>query len=598
MQKSKKVFKHKYLIMVAIIILLIAVLYYVKQQNKKISIENISFSEVFDINFTLNNLEKQNINEMLTTLCIEEDSYYGFSSNKTAKVDLYQAYSAANLLMLIPDYDLASIKERLIFLSNANVEQFDFLNLMYYIDICEKLEIQIDYKVLNNELVKYYDEELNLFYLDDEDNSVNIKLIATAMVKNIFKENLSTDLFFPEKGIENVYSKYSFKTQNDVTLYNSGGDILYCISVYKMEDLINKSSLMDWYEYWKEIYESTEIDSQVCAVQYAEYLNIAKIFEPNYSVNKLQEYYDSLTTDTIVGYDELNILYNFMKYVEIENNEEIVSLLRNKIIQVTESKNFVVSDIDVQATVFGVILAKKSGFAINEGKIKTYIKDNYRLSFEPEQIYARTSNLYYNIILDQIINGYEQDYNDEFLQSEVNDILEEMDYDSDSIVADVISTRRIVEIVSDLQMFDVDINLTKSQIKKIKKGFEKALKLDEIYKSFLINDMYIVDRILKLDIVSDEEVIEVYKELSIGGGTCAAKSSDVVPDISSTYQFYVSLSRMDYHTYLDQQQEFINTLKVKDGIYGLDSNNNYGELMTLVYANAIHNAKLGGDKFD
>ena len=583
---------------IAVIVVLSLIILHVKYKNREVDLQNYSFSETHDINFTLNDLEKKNINDELLRLCINDEKYYGFTDKKSAKIDLYQAYSVVNLLSVIPNSDMIFLQERLSFLSSVNIEQFDFLNLMYYIDISQKLNINLNYLSVNNALRKYYDHDENLFYVDDEKNSINIKIVATAMVKNILKENLSDELFAPELGIKKAYNEYDFLTQNDVTLYNSGGDILYCISIYEMNNIIDKSDLMGWYEYWKAIYESTEINSQVCAVQYAEYLNVAKVFESNYSMEKLQKYYDSLSVASIERFDELNILYNFMKNIDVSRNKEVLSMLSDKIIEATEKDNFIVSNIDVKSTAFGVMLAKKSGFEINEDKVNNYMIDNYKEVFSSEQIYERTLNLYYNLILDQLINGYEQEYDCTYFQSQVDEILELLDYSSRSMAADIISTRRIVEIVSDLQIFDVDIKLKYGQKKKIQKAIEEAVKINDIKNSVLINDLYIIDSILSLGVVSEKNVMNIYDALSTDGGTCAIIEDEVIADINTTYQFYVSLGRMNQYEYLNQQQKFVEYLRIKEGIYKLDNRNSYFDFVTVVYGNTISSAQIGGDKFD
>ncbi len=600
MQNNKKIskFKSSIIVYMSIVVLIIIVsLIYVSVRNRAVTIQKRSFSETHDINFKFNDFECKNINKLLANQSIEDENYYGFSSDKSAMVDLYQAYSAVNLLTLLEGNDLGIVKEKLSFLSNANIQQFDFLNIMYYVELCEKLNIKIDYEVLNNELVKYYDKNTSLFYLDETD-SINVKLIATAMVKNVLKENLSEELFNPEVGIEKAYREYSFAMQNNVTLYNSGGDVLYCASVYKLDDIINKEELENWYKYWKEMYEGMTINSPVSAVQYAEYLNVARIFEEEYSVNKLQEYYDGLKRESVEGFDELNILYNFIKNIDVKSNDEIVTVLNSKVENVINNENFVVSDIDVKSTAYGVMLAKKSGFKLNEEKINNYIRDNYERNFEIKQNYDRTYNLYYNLILDQLINGYEQNYDSKYFQQQVDVMLESIDYESEYIAGEIISTRRIVEIVSDLQVFDVDIKFTNAQKKKIYKGFKKVLEIDEIANSSLINDIYIVDKILSLNMISDEKLVETYNNLTIDGGTRAVNAQEIIPDVNSTYQFFVSLSRMNNFEYLSEQKKYIGELKIEDGIFMFDSESEYYDLSAVVYANTIYNAQIGGDKFD
>jgi|GEM_PF-3660986 len=567
-------------------------------RNRSVDIEHYSFTETYNINNTFSVSESQNINEMLTHCCVENSDIYGFSSRKNTTADLYRACAALKLSTLIPDYDISNIKEKLSFLSSADINQFQFLDFMYYVDICTILNIPIDDHELNQALKKFYDNNANLFYLDGPDDTVNIKLIATAMVKNTLQDKLSADEFSPEEGIQQAYNDYPFLTQNDVTLYNSGGDILYCISVFGMEDIVDKKAVENWFQYWKDLYEGMEIDSQISAVQYSEYLNVAKVVDPAYSNKKLQDYYDSFNIESQEEFDDLNLWYTFMKKLDVSGNTALVSFLRTKIDEATKSDAFVSVQIDVQATAFGVMLAQKSGFQLNEEKLKKYVAQNYAKQFSEEKNYDRVANLYYTLILDQLLNNYQLDYDAAYWQTQIDETLNAMNYEPQTLAADVIATRRIVEIVADLQIFDVDVKLSNAQKTNIKKGMKTALQNSELSNTVLINEIYIVNQLLSLNIMTDDTLLTTYRSLCMDGGVRAADSDDILPDVNTTYQFFVSLSRMNHYSDLEQQKRFIDTLKQSDGIYAYDKNSEAYELSTIVYANALHDTELGGDKND
>ena len=594
--KKRRRIDKRVLIVVMIVVVIVAATSFVLYSNKNITIEKYSFSETQDINFSFTNSHKENINNVLNTLYIEDDNYFGFSNCSNVSMDLYMANSAVNLAKLIPNYDLKLLKEKLLFLSSANIEHFDFLNLIYYTDLCNNLNINVDYSLLNNKLSKYYDENSNLFYIDSYSDSVHIKIIATSIVKRVLKENLSAELFSPEKGIEQAYYTYSFLTGNDVTLYNSGGDILYCISVFGMNDIIDINGLDNWYKYWKNIYESTAVNSDISALQYSDFFSIARIFQPDCPPTKLQDYYDSLEKENIETSDDLYVLYNILKNINTLNNAFVNNLLKYKISDVLNSDSFVNSNIDVKSTAFGVMLAQNTGYSCNNEKLKNYVKQNYSKKFSLANTYDRTSALYYNLILDQLVNGYDQDYNVSYFQSQIDELLKIIDYNSQSIAADIVSTRRIIEIVSDLQIFDVDIRLITSQKNKIKEGFKTALQNSSIKNSVLLNDIFIVEKILSLDIISDEELIAAYKSITANGGTCSVRESEITPDINSTYQFFCSLNRLNNFEYLQEQKSFVETLLLEEGLYALNINSTTLDLSTIAYGNAISSFEIGGDK--
>lgn len=594
--KEKRRIYTRGLIFIMIAVVIVATTSFAIYRNKNTTLEKFTFSETQDINFSFNNIQKENINKTLENIYIEDDNYFGFSNRSNMSIDLYIANSAVSLAKILPDYDLKILKEKLSFLSSANTEHLDFLNLTYYIDLCNMLNINIDYSLFNNKLSKYYDEKSNLFYIDSYSDSIQIKIIATSIVKRVLKEKLSTELFSPEKGIQQAYDTYSFLTENDVTLYNSGGEILYCISVFGMNDIVDKNGLHNWYKYWKNVYESAPVNSYISALQYSEYFSIARIFQPDYPPKILQNYYDRLEKENVETSDDLYVLYNILKNICTLNNTIVNNALKQKISDVLSRDSFMSTNIDVKSTAFGFMLAQKTGYSCNKEKIRNYIKKNYSKEFSSESTYDRASNLYYNLILDQLVNGYDQDYNSTYFQSNIDELLRLIDYNSQSIAADVISTRRIIEIVSDLQVFDVDIILTISQKKKIREGCKTALQNNMIKSTVLFNDIFIVNKILSFDIISDEELIAVYKTLTTRGGTFSARKSEITPDVYSTYQFFCSLNRLNHYEYLQEQKTFVETLLLREGLYVLNINSTTLDFPTIAYGNAIRCFEIGGDK--
>ena len=150
-----------------------------------------------------------------------------------------------------------------------------------------------------------------------------------------------------------------------------------------------------------------------------------------------------------------------------------------------------------------------------------------------------------------------------------------------------------------MQMFDVDIQLTNAQRNRIEKGLAKALK-DDVYKNtIIINDIFIVSNALNMNLASDEEFIEIYTKLEASGGVRAVNDDEAEPDILTTYRFMVSLDRIGNSIDLDAKKSYIETLKTDEGLYKMfkSSADNY-DLTAILYANTIRHMEIGGDKDD
>ena len=287
-----------------------------------------------------------------------------------------------------------------------------------------------------------------------------------------------------------------------------------------------------------------------------------------------------------------------MKNIDTLDDKKVNQYLSNQIMNVIASDSFVVLKTDVKSTVYGVLLSQNSGFSYDDNKIKNYINQIYNRDMSSESIYERSSNLYYTLILEQLIYNYDVDYNVTYLQEQIDTLLKEMENSPQSIVADIISTRRLVEIVSGLQIFDVNLKLTSSQVKKIEKGIKSALNEDILKNSVIINDIFIINEILSLDEISGKTLTEVYNNLTVDGGSKATTESDVAPDIISTFQFYSSFCKMNNFENIKKQKDFVSTLEIEEGIFLPDKSSNEIDLSVITYGNAISVFEYGGDSSD
>ncbi len=592
---NKKIIRNILIITFLVIIIAITACIFISRYRNS-EINKQSFSEMHIP--SLSDLPKDNINDVLQSLYIENSEVCGFADKSYKSIDLYTADSIVKLAGVLPEYDIGLLKDDFLFLSATDVTKLDLLNLLYYVDMCGLMDIDLDYDMVNNELCKYYDKNQCLFFLDGENDSTHIKLVITALVKKSMKNNLDKIRFELEKGIAEAYDNYEFLTGNSSSLYNSGGDILHCISVFGMNETADMSELSEWFEYWRKTYEDMVIDTSTDALMYSEFLNIAVIFDEKYSCEKLDNYYNSLDEQKVEEIQDLHIIFNIMDNMNNADNEKVNGLIINRINNTLSSESPVTLETDLKSTVYGVLLSQYTGFSYDKDKIKTYINSIYDRDASGENVYERSSNLYYVIILEQLVNNYETDYRIKYIQKQIDDMLDEMEYSAESLGSDIISTRRLVEIVSDLRIFDADIKLTQKQTAKIKKGVKAALKQEELKNSVLINDMYVMDRILSLNLVSDEMLSEVYASLTNDGGSRSAAGAGIEPDITSTYQFFSSLEMMNNYENIEEQRKFISTLEIKDGLYVNEKNDSQMKLYVIAYGNSINYVQTGGDSGD
>ena len=140
-----------------------------------------------------------------------------------------------------------------------------------------------------------------------------------------------------------------------------------------MTEEIDKENLNPWFAFWKNQYESIYVNSMMSALQYSEFLNVARIFEPDYSCGKLQEYYNGLVKEDLENTDDIYIFYNAVRNIKEFNNINANEAIKLRIDSAIGNNQLFQSEIDIESTARGVLLARNI--------IIQLIKEKYRILF-------------------------------------------------------------------------------------------------------------------------------------------------------------------------------------------------------------------------
>lgn len=558
--------------------------------------DKYSFSETADTLFEVSENEKNRITQMLQRKLTMDEQYVGFKKG-ASDTDLYYANSVIELAETLKAKEIIDmISNEADLINGLDIDSMSILNLIYYVNMCETIGTKYDKEDIYDCLNKYYDEKTNLFFLNENSDTINIKLVVTALCCNTLPEIIKDNRFNIIEGVEKAYENYEFNIDTTITLYNSGGDILYCM--YTVGQISNEV-LADnnaWFANWQEYYENIEIDSIEAALMYTEFYKIARIFDENYSAKKIQKYYDSLSVLDIETVEDLYIINNFLEFVDNLDNVEVNNHLYNRMKKLIDGGELYETDIDILETVYGVMLAKNTGFEVDRAKLQNYIDANYEAIDSKASTVDKVNYLYYTIILDQLNNSYSITCEADFLQGHINDAIKELKFKKD-IYNDVILARKILEIVMDLQIHDVEVSINLNQVRKITKGIEKAAKSEKILNSVLITDIYIINKMLSIGVISEDTFIEKYRMLTVDGGSMAYSGKDNITEIYSTYRFYVCFERMSNYEFLEGQQDYVASLRKDDGIYAYSHDTEYISLESVLYGNSLDKVALGGNKF-
>lgn len=559
--------------------------------------EKYSISEIANTFVTLNDIEKANINRKLKSEISENDNLFGFKSDAVG-TDLYFLNSLVEIAKTLNNAQtLKMLKDKTTILAQADPYSMSILNLIYYIDICEYFDINYIEEQVIASLEKFYDRQDKLFFLNNSKDTVNVKLAITALCCKTIPKILTEKRFEADVGIQSAYEKYKFSTAQSNTFYNSGGDIIYCYSILGCITDSILSKHREWFELWKSRYEATTINNIENALAYSEFYKIAIIFDKNYDNRKIQNFYNNLTKDDLPENIDFYLLSNCIKNSGCFNNNDLNLYIANKINVLIALKPLFEMDIDVVNTVYGVVLAKNTGYEIDKQKLQNYINQNYNKINSMKNTADIINNLYYMIILDELNNNYIMNKDSKYIQNIIDKSIKSITF-NDDITNDIVIARKALEIVTDLQLHGVNVHINTYQIGKIRKGLAKAAINQNIINSVIITDLYIIDDIINADIISKDLFHRTYKTLTLDGGSKAVLEEDNYPaDISTTYRFLICFDRMNNYSNLHEQQKYAKSLQLSDGIYRKNLlDNSHAGLESILFGNSITKLAVGGDK--
>lgn len=601
MQKRKTSLTTISLILLILIAIITLVIFFVVKNNNESSFyfkEPYSFSETRDTTFDLTDLEKNNINKYLENSKYENDQLYGFTSFNPI-IDLYNANYMINLINVYENQNLKNeLGSKLKFIESIDYENLSFIDLLYYINILKKLGKEFVRDDIFTSLKKYYNSAEKLFFAFGDNDLKNIKIVATSMCLDIFPEILESGIFDVESGLQTAFNEYTFLLPSDQnTFYNSGGDIIFACNQVNLIRDTDKNTLNSWFNDWKIVYDQNEIDTIFTAVQYSNFLDIAKIFDSNYSSIKLQNFYNTLTKDDIILSDDYQIFLSVLKNINANENTVFKSALLSKLQDSVSVSDFATNEIDIIATTYGVLLAKNTGFEVDKVKLQNLIRSSYSALDNINSTAIAVDILYYTIILDQQMNNFSNSFDQNKIQSLVNGMLDSLNY-GDYIVDDLITARKIIEIIADSTMHNKKLSINNAQRKKISNAIKKYIKANDVKATSLITDLFYLSDLLELKLIHSDDLINANSTLIKEKGNVMYLNKDIPSDILTTKEFLSCLTVLDKNESLKDKQEFANSLVKEDGVFLPYKNAEDYEinLKTILFGNVITKKILGGSK--
>ncbi len=490
--------------------------------------------------------EKKSINALLKACYYEDSEECGFVFSDNNSVNLYTAVNLLKMGKLFNDESIINeLRQRLSFLSTISVEKLGVLNLIYYVKICDTLGFSYQKDEVKKALLQYYDSNAGMFFVFGEDDAYGIKYTVSKMCVEDCGDLISDIKADMQLYARQALETFPFSTDASMTLYNAGGSILTYCAALGVDCSSKKTELIDWIQYWDQFYASCDTSEINGALQYSDFLEVKDLFQTSFPDEKLNGFYQSATAKDIKNVEDIQMLYNVLKHTNPLNDTERNQWIENKI-QDTMSEGMFNKSISPRITAYALALASWTGFSFNHEKANAYIEKQYDLIHSIEDNSEKADALYYLIGADQIVNNYYSCiYKEDEVQNYIDDILGHLSGKTESIASEAEAVRKIVEIVSDLQIFQIDVKIKEKYIPKIKKTINSVLENDQLSHSISVVDVKWVNDCLGLSLVDESIVNDAYASLKTEHGVKSIALEEIEPDVYSTFMF-LKLAETDF----------------------------------------------------
>lgn len=479
--------------------------------------------------------EKEKNNISLSKWYYEDSNVAGFIGKGDSSVDLYTAYNTARTAKLLNDIEcLDYLKTNLSFLKNTVVSEYTILNAIYYIYLCDLFEYEYDRAELIKLLDKYYDKDQSIFYLNSVSDSSSLKYALSSLCIEVCLDLISSHLSEMKNKMEETMDSAEFIKDNSMTFFSSGGGLIYYCNILGIKISINEK-ILSWFSYWKDIYESSTQSDVFFMALYNDFLEIALIIEPEYSAKRVNDYYNNICLDDFSSVEDIQYIFNSLKFVSVLNNNSINDLISETIKRIGINKLFT-NKLSVRGTAFGIALSNFSGFKYNSNKVKTFLKEEYSKLSSYSDCYYKAEMLYYLVGIDQLVNGVStHQYDDENVQDIINELLNSFNYGASTTSQDILSQRYVVETVSAIECLNGDAVITSKQAKKIKSSVIFCSNKEEIKGTIYFIFLRSIDRRLGLGIINNSDITGTINLLLTKNGFKSSKE-ELNSDIISTFE--------------------------------------------------------------
>lgn len=545
-----------------------------------------------------------------------ENEKYAIFSDKNVFSKINNEINLYNVAWLTEIYSILNIdfpnknKEIIVEYLNSNVdndyiEKSDLDKVLLLVKVNSRFNKEnFNKEVYKERLMKNFDPNSNLFYLESVDDSIDVKLNATSIALQIYEELNE----IPNDIKESLIIQYS-KLLNDNTMFNfdtndyynnlivRGLSILYSASILNSlssneinQDIKTKEN---WYVFWNEWLNSFIDDKGELDVLAVNAINnmkkISELSTLEFKVNNNME--KILLSDSRIFNNDLNILFQYeLQYeyqvINIFNiiNIDIPKELKNKYFNNLDFWFYSeVENSDIYNIYYGINISKYENFKFNKSKVKEYLAKliNNTKEFDIYSLYyiyniCELLNLdtdqYYDLIYalsNNIIEGYLN--GDENIKKSTYSNL----YYSITLLEKIDDGNDILKKVTSTIDFGAELDIAETIFEKY-----YILKIDKSIDKNIIKKL-IEEEFLQLNNSENQNIYNLYFLTSIIYENDIAISSDQKNKLLNVLNLFKSKNNEYFITKANNTiADYKDNFSLESYYYGIESNNMISKITT------------------
>ncbi len=277
--------------------------------------------------------------------------------------------------------------------------------------------------------------------------------------------------------------------------------------------MIITEKLVSWYEDWKTYYDSILTTSNFLSSQLLVSVSkIYRIIDINYTNIIFDSFLIRLEYNDITNLD-YQLIYNILEYSKFSSNSETRSNVENLVKEYTKNISNIYTNnanVDIENTLYGILLADILNFNYSKEKILNYINDSYIKAKTSTNLTEVAYILYFGTTIECVLcDSFVINLNDSLLtikeiEEFIHNIISNLENEDLKVALNIINY--ISSMVSNLNLRGINVEMKLSDVNIIKSKLKEYVKNDSDFESFYFIYYLNINECLNICVISNEKI--------------------------------------------------------------------------------------------